>query len=259
MAFERTHLISVGLAICFLSGSVSGHEDELKKIDSCSCLTDTGVIDLKKLAGTEGKPRFSMNSSNHANFNFSWNPCDPYSLNGSACICNSVAACLIQEGKNTSECNNVAIQETAEFYHREDGENYLEYKGTAFNRTSVFSVVLKCETKEEGWVEPVTANIGKNVYETVLHSKYACPRRPPSPTRPPSSSGLSMGTVALISCLFILGAVIVAFFVFVVVLRSKLPDGVPKPSMCTSMKVALGMILAKCCPCLKSLDYAKVP
>lgn len=118
----------------------------------------------------------------------------------------------------------------------------------------MFSVLLKCETKEEGRVESVTANIIENVYETVLYSKYACPSSPSSP------SGLSdLGTVALISGVFILGAVIVAFFVFVVVLRSKLPDGVPKPSMCTSMKVALGMILAKCCPCLKSPDYAKVP
>lgn len=255
MAFEGIHLIFVGLAICFLSGSVSGHEKELKKIDSCSCSTDTGIIDLKKLAGTEGRPRFFLNSSNNAKLSFSWNPCDPYSLNGSAC--KNVAACLKQKAGNTSEYYSVAIQDTAEFYHKEDGENYLEYTGTAFNRTSVFSVLLKCETKEEGRVESVTANITENFYETVLYSKYACPSSPSSPSSP---SGLSdLGTVALISGVFILGAVIVAFLVFVVVLRSKLPDGVPKPSMCTSMKVALGMILAKCCPCLKSPDYAKVP
>ncbi|KAJ7384164.1 hypothetical protein OS493_023493 [Desmophyllum pertusum] len=33
---------------------------ECKKIDSCSCSTDEGEISLKKLAGTDGKPRFSQ-------------------------------------------------------------------------------------------------------------------------------------------------------------------------------------------------------
>lgn len=39
------------------------------------------------------------------------------------------------------------------------------------------------------------------------------------------------------SLITILGVVIIAFLIFVVHLRKKLPDGVPKPSMCTSMKV----------------------
>lgn len=58
MAFERIHLVFLGLAICFLSGSVSGHEKKLKKITSCRCSMDEGEIDLRKLAGKEGKPRY---------------------------------------------------------------------------------------------------------------------------------------------------------------------------------------------------------
>ena len=52
------HLTYVGLAICSLSGSVLSHVKECKKIDSCRCSTDEGEIDLRKLAGTDGKPRY---------------------------------------------------------------------------------------------------------------------------------------------------------------------------------------------------------
>ena len=39
-----------------------------------------------------------------------------------------------QKGVNTSEFYSVAKQDTAEFFHREGGENFLTYKGTAFNK-----------------------------------------------------------------------------------------------------------------------------
>lgn len=250
MAFERIHLVFLGLAICFLSGSVSGHEKKLKKITSCRCSMDEGEIDLRKLAGKEGKPRFFNIPSNYTNSSFSWNPCNSYSLNGSAC--KGVAACMEQKGVNTSEFYSVAKQDTAEFFHREDGEIFLTYKGTAFNKTSVFSVVLKCDPKEEGKVDPVIAYTTKNAYETVLYSKYACPSGS-------SSTGLGLTAIATMSVITILGVLIIAFLIFVVHLRNKLPDGVPKPSVCTSMKVALGMIFAKFCPCCNGSGYAKVP
>ena len=50
------HLVLRCIVICSLSKFVLSVK-ECKKIDQCSCATDEVEISLKKLAGTEGKPR----------------------------------------------------------------------------------------------------------------------------------------------------------------------------------------------------------
>lgn len=202
MAVDRIHLIYVCMAICSLSKSVLSNFKECKKTDSCRCSTDEGEIDLRKLAGTDGKPRFSQISSNVSNFQFSWNPCGSFSLTGTAC--NDVAACLkVQGGKIAFY--GIAKQETAECVLSKNGDCALKYTGKAFNRKSVFSVELQCNKELEGQVDPVNANNITNTYETVLHSKYACPSAV-TPSRSDDSAGLSKGSIVVIafSCLLVI-------------------------------------------------------
>ncbi|CAH3171916.1 unnamed protein product [Porites evermanni] len=50
-----------------------------------------------------------------------------------------------------------------------------------------------------------------------------------------------------------------AFGIFICCLRRKLPDGVPKPPVCTTVKVGCGLITAKLCPCCQKCQYSSIP
>lgn len=62
-------------------------------------------------------------------------------------------------------------------------------------------MALQCDKTVEGRVDPVDFDVSTNKHTTVLHSKYACP----SSTSSTSSTGLSIGSILVItfSCLLI--------------------------------------------------------
>ncbi|CAH3032886.1 unnamed protein product [Porites evermanni] len=168
---------------------------ECKKIDACSCSTDKGEISLKNLART-GKPRFSGIGSNVAAYNFSWNPCLPYSLSQSKDACIDVAACL--EDTGPKKYYGIAKQNTASCLLEDNGECALKYTGKGFiGAPTQFVVKMMCDESQEGKIDSVNFAFSTQTARTVLHSKYACPISP-SPS-PHGSSGLSLGSILVIS------------------------------------------------------------
>lgn len=193
------------------------------------------------------------------NDSYQWNPCNPWTArvfpnqtttNG----CVEVAVCMIQEAppfgtyhkdigqQNLSDC----------VFDQGTGLCALTY-GVKGNKQIKTKIILMCNETEEGRVDPMSRFTSK--YETRLHSKCACPGRCSSP----SNAGLGTGQIMGIVFGSVAAILVFAFVVFIVFLRRKLPEGTPKPPLCTTVKVGFEVMMAKVCPCYKRLEYSSIP
>ncbi|KAL9966509.1 hypothetical protein ACROYT_G024594 [Oculina patagonica] len=229
------------------------------KIDECRCSTDEGEINLWSLAGEDDQPRFTdipethgPNVTGQTKDSYQWNPCNSWTAklppnetteNG----CKDVAVCKIQKitGFGTFHVN-IGEQKMVDCV-LEDGRCLLKY-GVEANKQIKTSVALVCDETKEGRVEAMS-NFASKIYKTTLHAKCACPGK---------CSGLSTGAIVGIVVGSVAAFLFLAFAVFICCLRGRLPSGVPKPSMCTTIKVGFGMIIATCCPCCKRLQYSTI-
>ncbi|KAJ7384108.1 hypothetical protein OS493_023432 [Desmophyllum pertusum] len=232
------------------------------KIDACRCSTDEGEINLWRLAGENAKdrPRFNIPEAIVANItgqtkdSYQWNPCDSWTAkrlpnetaeNG----CKDVAVCKIQKIHELGTFHvNIGEQKLSDcVLDQQNGRCLLTYRVTT-NKQIKTTIALVCNETEEGRVDAMISSF-PNLYSTSLHSKCACPGR---------CSSLSTGAIVGIVIGSVAGFLFLPFVVFICCLRCKLPDGVPKPSMCTTIKDGFELIIAECCPCCKRLQYTPI-
>ncbi|PFX33845.1 hypothetical protein AWC38_SpisGene1282 [Stylophora pistillata] len=110
------------------------------------------------------------------------------------------------------------------------------------------SISMVCSETEVGKVGPMS--VAGSSYSTSLHSICACPGRclldakEDAGIRFDSSnvggSGLSVGAIMGIAIAGVIFLIVLLFAIFICCLRRKLPSGIPKPSVCTTVKVGLG-------------------
>ncbi|EDO48852.1 predicted protein [Nematostella vectensis] len=164
---------------------------ECKKVDACRCQTDEGEIDLRNLAGKDGKPRFSDISDAKADqksFLYDFNPCNPWTKPKPAVpltySCDNVAACLTIA---TTSLLNIGTQDSAQcVLDRTSGSCSLVFTGEAVGEITTTHIQLKCREGVDGILDPFRSDMDTRVFRSTLHSKYVC------------MSGLSVGSILLI-------------------------------------------------------------
>ncbi|KAJ7384163.1 hypothetical protein OS493_023492 [Desmophyllum pertusum] len=228
-----------------------------EKIDACRCSTDEGEINIWSLAGqnTNGA-RFNISSYAQSTTYYQWNPCSPRADQGHPC--EESAVCQLNR-KSASEISRVNIGERKLsdcVLDEKNGQCMLTYDVTGNSKIKT-QISLVCDEKEVGKVDPMSTD--SSVYSTSLHSICACPGRclldaqGDVETRFDASnvggSGLSVGAIVGIAIAGVILLIILLFAIFICCLRRKLPSGIPKPSVCTTAKVGLGIIKKKLCPC----------
>lgn len=232
-----------------------------EKIDACRCSTDEGEINLWSLASdTPNQPRFNLGEVKESNIpdetkdSYQWNPCDPWTAQPQTSPnetaqnhCKDVAVCKTREiDVYGTYLVNIGEQELAECV-LDHGQCQLKYGVTSDPQIKTF-ITLVCNEKEEGRVDSME-QFGYSYY-TSLYSKCACPGK---------CNGLSAGAVVGIVIGSIAAFLLLAFAVFICCLRRRLPSGIPKPSMCTTIKVGFGLVFNKLCPCCRRCQYSAVP
>jgi len=250
-------LVIFAIAI-FLTLAVSVHGIKTcKKIDACRCSTDEGEINLWSLAGQNPNGvRFNISSAAQTTTYYQWSPCSPRTDQGGPC--EDSAVCQLNR-KSAPEISRVNIGEhkLSECVLDEKTGQCLLYYGVSGNNKIKTSIALVCDEEEIGKVDPM--NSDSSLYSTSLHSICACPGRclldakQDIGVRFDSSdvggSGLSVGAIVGIAIAGLVFLIVLLFAIFICCLRRKLPSGIPKPSICTTVKVGLGIIKKKACPC----------
>ncbi|XP_022794658.1 uncharacterized protein LOC111333370 [Stylophora pistillata] len=242
-----------------LSSSLVQALKKCEKIDACRCSTDEGEINIWSVAGqkTNGA-RFNISASGGAQKStyYLWNPCGPRTDQGHPCQDSSV--CQVTQ-INPSEVSRENIGEhdlSNCILDEKKGQCMLTY-GVMGKSQVKTSISMVCSETEVGKVGPMS--VAGSSYSTSLHSICACPGRclldakEDAGIRFDSSnvggSGLSVGAIMGIAIAGVIFLIVLLFAIFICCLRRKLPSGIPKPSVCTTVKVGLGMIKKKLCPC----------
>lgn len=230
-----------------------------EKIDACRCSTDEGELNIWSVAGqkTNGA-RFNISASGPAQKStyYLWNPCSPRTEQGHPCQDSSVCQ-VSQITLSDVSRKNIGERDLSDCVLDENsGQCMLTYGITGNDRMKT-SISLVCSETEVGKVDPMSVN--GSSYHTSLHSMCACPGRclldakEDAGIRFDSSnvggSGLSVGAIVGIAIAGVIFLIILLFAIFICCLRRKLPSGIPKPSVCTTVKVGLKMIKKKLCPC----------
>lgn len=190
-------------------------------IDDCTCGTDKGQIDLHKLGKQDGTARFPNIPSDVKEFlGFSWNPCYPYSTSGG---CKEVQACAVSKRRTSYALSGDSVKCV---FSLKEGRCNLVYEGNikwqGASQKSSLTISLSCfHYPGVGQVEGIrvqypTSESPTIKFKTNFHSKYACPRKQPTPTSgrktistvkstnghstntPDNPSGLSLGSILLI-------------------------------------------------------------
>jgi len=226
-----------------------------EKIDACRCSTDEGEISLWSLAGqTPNSARFNISSSSPSTY-YQWNPCAQWTDQRHPC--EDAAVCQVTR-KTVSETSYVNIGERKAsdcVLDEQNGQCVLTYGVTGNNEIKT-SIALVCDETVEGKVDPMISDLLS--YSTSLHSMCACPGKCSLAVKgdmgiqfatADDTGGLSIGAIVGIAIGGVVLLILLAFAIFICCLRRKLPSGLPKPSICTTVKVALGMIKKKLCPC----------
>lgn len=204
------------------------------RVDDCTCGTDEGQIDLHKLGKKDGTARFPHIPSDDKEFlEFSWNPCYPYTTSDS---CEEVEACAVSKShksyalssQDPVKCDFSEEEERCSLVY--EGQS-IDWKGVS--RKSSLTVSLSCfDHPGVGEVEGIKvqhpASESSTIkFETIFHSKYACPGKQPTSTSettistvestdghstntPDNPSGLSLGSILLI----IFFSLMVAYIIF---------------------------------------------
>ncbi|KAL9966508.1 hypothetical protein ACROYT_G024593 [Oculina patagonica] len=228
-----------------------------EKIDACRCSTDEGEINIWSLAGQNPNgARFNISDSSAGQTYYQWNPCSTLTDDGGPC--KDSAVCKLNR-KSASEISRVNIGEQGLsdcVLDEQNGQCLLTYDVAGNNKIKT-SIALVCNEKEIGKVDPMDSD--SSSYSTSLHSICACPGRCLLDAKDDAGvrfdasnvggSGLSVGAIVGIAIAGLVLLIILLFAIFICCLRRKLPSGLPKPSICTTVKVGLGIIKKKMCPC----------
>ncbi|CAH3169488.1 unnamed protein product [Porites evermanni] len=217
-----------------------------EKIDTCRCLTDEGEISLWSLAGQTppNRARFNISSSSSSSTFYQWNPCSAWTAQGHPC--EDAAVCQVTRPSNSRQSSyvNIGEREMSDCVLDEQrGQCQLTYGVKGSNK--ITTIALVCSATEEGRVDPMVSD--SSSFKTSLHSVCACPGKCSLGVKGnagiqyESSSddkgGLSIGAIVGIAIAGVIFLILVAFGILICCLRRKLPSGVPKPSICTTIKV----------------------
>lgn len=182
-------------------------EKECKKITSCSCECENGIIDLSPLDSKDAaKPRFYgiPNEKTPPDWYFAYNPCGPMIIGTTSCI-EDITVCQYQPPAMhwTYKCGT---QSSVKFVYE---DNVLTMVSQATERTvpqptiRTSKIQLKCDKSNEGKLEYHGEDTSTNTYKFTLTSKYAC-----------LPSGLSTGSVLCILLFVLLSSYIIAGILF---------------------------------------------
>ncbi|XP_046560237.1 uncharacterized protein LOC124269274 [Haliotis rubra] len=146
--------------------AVNGVEDN----NSCTTVTEDGVIDLRPLANNDSSPRFmDVTKDKEATLRFSWNPCFNFDEQG----CHQVELCELTPHFDLSYSLGNSTQ--ASFIQDPSLGLVLAYNVSDIydRRTSVIQLI--CDVNEEGSFKVVEDEPSQQ-YNFILRSKHCCPK-----------------------------------------------------------------------------------
>ncbi|XP_038044892.1 cation-dependent mannose-6-phosphate receptor-like [Patiria miniata] len=179
-----------GLVVCLLLTTARCDLPKCSKVDDCSCKLDDGKkIDIRPI-GYQGNqaPRFKFQSDPLGNWEYAFNPCYDFSDS----YCTNVIAC--QKGSTES----FGLGSASSAVWDSNGNQYtITYTDGKTQRTTIVNLVCSTSASQPtlnvlGQTDPAKPN-----YYFTLTSECACPGGCEAPT-PPSSSGLSFGSILCI-------------------------------------------------------------
>jgi len=136
------------------------------KINSCSCKSDKGVIDLKPLDKTDGTAAFTVQDLPYA---YSYNPCTPVTVGTFGTGCNQIAVC--QGYSAASLYYDGGVHSSAQFAVNNNGEVTISYNSLDGGRHS--AVTLKCDKNTAGNMVYVSEQ-PLGTYNFEITSKHVC-------------------------------------------------------------------------------------
>ncbi|XP_068670085.1 uncharacterized protein [Montipora foliosa] len=226
------------------------------KIDSCRCSTDTGEINLWSLAGqAPNHPRFNISSPSTETY-YLWSPCTNWATQGHPC--EDAAVCEVGRKTRPSSFANIGELDLSDcVLDEKNGQCLLTYAVTGSKIKT--KIALECDAAEDGKVDPMITDFqGSLTYSTSLHSICACPGKCSLSANKDTGvqydvisddEDLSIGAIVGIVIAGVVFTILLAFAILICCLRRKLPSGLPKPSICTTVKVGLSLVKKKLCPC----------
>lgn len=249
-------VIRCSLLVALLSLMLVEAVKKCEKIDSCRCSTDTGEINLWSLAGqTPKRARFNISSPSLEKY-YLWSPCTEWATQGHPCenaavceVTRKTASLISYSNMGKRGSSNCALDER-------NGRCLLTYDVAGSKRKT--AIALECDEGEEGKVDPMISDFSSFLTYTTLHSMCACPGKCALSTNGNNGilyrvfsddEGKEVGAIVGIVIAGIILVILLVFAIFICCLRRKLPSGLPKPSICTTVKVGLGIIKKKLCPC----------
>jgi len=209
---ERGLCLLVGVVLVVL-GSSDAQVAPCQELTSCSCQYQDGLIlSLSALTRNDGEPAFSnVTDQGHDTF-VSWNPCKPFTIEGTECV--DTAICAMREGIPKTLYYNLGGEDSARFKYNENGSLILTYTMDHGDFKRSAEITLQClqDAKfdffvNEGEQEPDNDTI---IFRMVLASRYACgygPQITPSNEVSPLSGGAIFAIVffSLIGAYLIFG------------------------------------------------------
>ncbi|KAL4222407.1 hypothetical protein ACF0H5_018446 [Mactra antiquata] len=192
---------------------------QCNKNDSCSCVYDDGtIVNLRPLSGRNGVPGFS-NVSDSRHDLYTWNPCEPFTFNGTDCT--NVAVCMLREGIPKQLIYDIGDQDSAQFMVDANGTLKLTYTADKGDYKRVAEITLQCMKKSKfDFFVAVGEQQEENdtvIYKFTLASHWACALAPNiGPPAAVVSDGLSGGAIFGI----VFGSLIGAYLVFGIIIQA---------------------------------------
>ncbi|XP_074658949.1 uncharacterized protein LOC141911796 [Tubulanus polymorphus] len=203
--------VSVVLIVMSSAASVTSVVTSCDKIDDCSCLMSdgSGLVNIRSLANTDNKPRFSV--TYQPTVTYYYNPCLAFTLQQP---CVNVTACLVLNSRGFIALGKPSP--TVWSYDTTDKTVKVSYVTT--DKTSSTVVKLRCNT---GVTTPQFKYIGTDPrtfsYNFELTSSEVCP-----------VTSLSVGSILCITFFSLLFAYFILGFIFThFVMKAEGADKIP--------------------------------
>ncbi|XP_046356289.2 uncharacterized protein LOC124135136 isoform X2 [Haliotis rufescens] len=138
--------------------------------NSCTAVTDEGVIDLRPLANNDSSPRFvDVTKDKESTLRFSWNPCFNFDEQG----CHQAELCALTPHFDLSY--NLGNSSQARFIHDPSFGLILAYNASDIYDRSISIIQLICDLTEEG-IFQVVDDSPAQPYHFILRSQHCCPK-----------------------------------------------------------------------------------
>ncbi|XP_019851248.1 PREDICTED: uncharacterized protein LOC109581516 [Amphimedon queenslandica] len=135
---------------------------------ACVCKTHHGIINLTKIAQTDGTPRFHDPDLAFGRYHYDYNPCFGFSI-GSNGDCNNGNTAICQNEKTLVSTIGTEVM----YYNHDEGNYELHYSGGDLTRSGI--VYLHCD---EAAVDPIINTTGDSETEYLylfnLYTNEAC-------------------------------------------------------------------------------------